>query len=116
MLTSCGGGRSSPITVAPIPAGMRGIDVLLRQGNPTVAPGDHVDLLVTDKGQTLALAENWEVASVDRGRSEKRPPIVHFFVSPDDASRFEESLRLSDWYAPISVRIVSAKTQSIADN
>jgi len=56
---------------------MRGVSIRVQQ-DVTVAPGDHVDVLVMDKGEEVIVLQNVEVVTRDEN-------IVQFLVSPEDA-------------------------------
>jgi Flp pilus assembly protein CpaB len=94
LLVSCGD-NVHVVPVVQIPRGMRAVSVI---SDISVAPGDHVDVLVSGKGhETNTVLENVEIAAAD-----KESGVVTFLVSPDDAQRVMDAgeqgkFRLRQW-------------------
>ena len=78
LLASCGSERDRIMPAFPIPPGMRAVSILVHE-DISVAPGDHVDVLVIEKGQESRIVlQNVEVVTHDDN-------VVQFVVSPEDA-------------------------------
>lgn len=72
-----------------IPPGMRALGVIVYEDVRAV-PGDHVDLLgKTEKGRTLVLLKDAELAAVQQ--LDEHDYTVTFLISPEDAQRVEDS-------------------------
>jgi Flp pilus assembly protein CpaB len=67
------------VTTLHIPAGMTEVDIPV-QKDTSVIPGDHVDVLMMDKGQEITVLQNVEVLLYFRSDSR-----VYILVTPDDA-------------------------------
>ena len=80
LLASCGSEPDRILPAFPIPEGTRAVSILIHQ-DISVVPGDHVDVLVIEKGQQSRIAlQNVEVVTHDDN-------VVQFVVSPEDAQR-----------------------------
>jgi Flp pilus assembly protein CpaB len=84
LLASCGNEPNRILPNLNIPPGMRGVSIRVQQ-NVAAAPGDHVDVLVMDKGEEVIVLQNVEVVTRDEN-------IVQFLVSPEDAHRIEQAV------------------------
>jgi Flp pilus assembly protein CpaB len=67
LLASCGNERYRSQPTVRIPPGMRAVSILVH--DISVAPGDHVDVLIIDKGQESGpVLKNVEVVSEPKSR------------------------------------------------
>jgi Flp pilus assembly protein CpaB len=85
LLASCGNEPYRSLPLVRIPAGMRAVKILVHE-NISVAPGDHVDVLVIGGGKESTVLQNVEVVEEDQ-----RVGVVEFFVSPHDAQRVTQA-------------------------
>jgi Flp pilus assembly protein CpaB len=84
LLIACGNQPYQRLPTVRIPPGMRAVGILIHQ-DISVAPGDHVDVLISGKGQeSSTVLQNVEVVAEAQlvGMVE-----VEFLGSPDDAQR-----------------------------
>jgi Flp pilus assembly protein CpaB len=97
LLASCGNEPYRSLPTVRIPPGMRAVSILVHE-DISVAPGDHVDVLIIGKGQESSIVlQNVEVVVADQ-----KVGVVQFFVSPDDAQRVTHAsergqFRLRPW-------------------
>jgi|GraSoiStandDraft_41_1057321.scaffolds.fasta_scaffold2729013_2 Flp pilus assembly protein CpaB len=86
LLASCGNEPYRSLPAVRIPPGMRAVKILVHE-NISVAPGDHVDVLVIGEGkESSTVLQNVEVVEEDQ-----KVGVVEFFVSPDDAQRVTQA-------------------------
>ena len=84
LLAACGNEPYRRVPIVRIPPGMRAVAILVHE-DISVAPGDHVDVLIIGKGQeSTTVLQNVEVVAADQtdGMVE-----VEFLVSPDEAQK-----------------------------
>lgn len=83
LLASCASQPNRTLPTPYIPPGMRAVSIMVKQN--MAAPGDHVDLLVIDKGQEQIVLKNVEVVTRDEN-------VVQFLVSSEDAKRVQQAV------------------------
>jgi Flp pilus assembly protein CpaB len=86
LLAACGNEPYRTLPAVRIPPGMRAVEILVHE-NISVAPGDHVDVLVIGEGkESSTVLQHVEVVAEDQ-----KVGVVEFFVSPDDARRVTQA-------------------------
>src|SRR6266852_1203860 len=86
LLASCGKEPYRSLPTVRIPPGMRAVSILVHE-DISVAPGDHVDVLIIGEGkESSTVLRNVEVVAEDQ-----KVGVVEFFVSPDDAQRVTQA-------------------------
>src|SRR6266566_3269217 len=79
LLVSCGNEPDRIMPAFSIPPDMRAVGLFVPKDS-TIAPGDHVDVLVMEKGQENIVLQNAEVVK-------RYEHVIQIIVSPEDAKR-----------------------------
>jgi Flp pilus assembly protein CpaB len=77
VLASCGSEPDRILATLNIPPGMRAVSILVQQ-DISIAPGDHVDVLIIGKEERRIVLQNVEVVTRDEN-------VVQFIVTLEDA-------------------------------
>ena len=77
VLASCGSEPDRIVATLNIPPGMRAVSILVQQ-DISIAPGDHVDVLIIGKEESRIVLQNVEVVTRDEN-------VVQFIVTLEDA-------------------------------
>ena len=92
LLASCGSGPDMGVTTVHIPQGMKRIGIPVAP--IFVAPGDHVDVVMIQKGQEIVVLQNVEVLLYDR-RDDPRDESLESLFAASGSSLVVDSVDLA---------------------